>query len=73
MTIEITQTCNRCRESRELRFGYRGQPEDLEEAMLQGGWREVATDTHLCAPCIRTVTTQVTPDEPYSTMAKENS
>lgn len=55
MSILVTQTCDRCNTSRQLRAGYNGQASNFHQAALVGGWREVEIGKHLCADCIKAV------------------
>lgn len=51
--ITITQTCDRCGATRELRIGHYGQPRSVRDAGRKNGWREVREDRHLCDACIK--------------------
>lgn len=44
MTIKITQTCDGCKATRELKD---------TKSFQDGGWRLVTGLKHLCADCIR--------------------
>lgn len=52
MTIDITQTCNGCGESRNLIVGYYGGRDIIKQAAESGGWRAVQEFRHLCSKCI---------------------
>jgi hypothetical protein len=52
VSVTVSQTCDGCGSSRELRAGYRGQSRTFGAAAEVGGWREVRLGAHLCPACI---------------------
>lgn len=52
MSVKVTQTCDGCGKQRVLRAGYRGQASTFNQAAVEGGWREVKMEVHLCPDCI---------------------